>query len=99
MFPCTDTPREHGGALERAMPEYEGGVPDALRSTAITDATGAAITSGQVAPGTFFNYAPLPASVTSSARRPPTTSQPSLSAAIRRLEHELNVPIVRRGRR
>jgi len=26
-------------------------------------------------------------------------SQPSLSAAIRRLEHELNVPIVRRGRR
>lgn len=26
-------------------------------------------------------------------------SQPSLSAAIRRLEHELGVPIVRRGRR
>lgn len=26
-------------------------------------------------------------------------SQPSLSAAIRRLEHELDVPIVRRGRR
>lgn len=26
-------------------------------------------------------------------------SQPSLSAAIRKLEHELDVPIVRRGRR
>ncbi|GGL01869.1 MOSC domain-containing protein [Streptomyces flaveus] len=50
------TPREHGGALERAVPEYEGGVPDAVRSTATTDATGAAITSGQVAPGTFFDY-------------------------------------------
>lgn len=52
----SDTPPEHGGALERAVPEYEGGVPDALRSTATTDATGAAITSGAVAPGTFFDY-------------------------------------------
>lgn len=52
----SDTPPEHGGALERAVPEHEGGVPDALRSTATTDATGVAITSGQVAPGTFFDY-------------------------------------------
>ncbi|SFN95457.1 hypothetical protein SAMN04487980_104011 [Streptomyces sp. cf124] len=52
----SDTPRQHGGTLERAVPEYEGGVPDALRSTATTDATGVAITSAQVAPGTFFDY-------------------------------------------
>ncbi|MEV1070202.1 MOSC domain-containing protein [Streptomyces sp. NPDC050263] len=52
----SDTPGEHGGALERAVPDYEGGVPDALRGTAATDATGAAVTSGHVAPGTFFDY-------------------------------------------
>ncbi|BBC35348.1 hypothetical protein SGFS_066420 [Streptomyces graminofaciens] len=52
----SDTPPTHGGTLERAVPAYEGGVPDALRSTAAVDATGAAITSGRVAAGTFFDY-------------------------------------------
>ncbi|MBJ7907036.1 MOSC domain-containing protein [Streptomyces sp. DSM 110735] len=52
----SDDPARGGGALERAVPEYEGGLPDVLRDTARTDATGAAITSGRVAPGTFFDY-------------------------------------------
>ncbi|WP_225839644.1 MOSC domain-containing protein [Streptomyces sp. NK08204] len=50
------TPPEHGGLLERAVPDYRGGIPDSLRATASTDTTGAAITSGSVAPGTFFDY-------------------------------------------
>ncbi|MDX2524509.1 MOSC domain-containing protein [Streptomyces europaeiscabiei] len=52
----SDMPGEQGGVLERAVPDYAGGVPDDLRSTATTDATGAAITSGRVAPGAFFDY-------------------------------------------
>ncbi|MFJ6539651.1 MOSC domain-containing protein [Streptomyces sp. NPDC091385] len=52
----SDDPARGGGALERAVPEYKGGLPDVLRDTARTDATGAAITSGRVAPGTFFDY-------------------------------------------
>ncbi|WP_089099658.1 MOSC domain-containing protein [Streptomyces hyaluromycini] len=46
---------EHG-RLERAVPEYEGGVPEAVRETAAVDATGASITTGSVAPGTFFDF-------------------------------------------
>ncbi|WP_406357473.1 MOSC domain-containing protein [Streptomyces sp. NBC_00658] len=46
---------EHG-RLERAVPEYEGGVPDAVRESASVDATGESITSGSVAPGTFFDF-------------------------------------------
>ncbi|WP_405864112.1 MOSC domain-containing protein [Streptomyces sp. NBC_00005] len=42
--------------LERAVPEYEGGVPDAVRETASVDATGESITTGSVAPGTFFDF-------------------------------------------
>ncbi|MER7179095.1 MOSC N-terminal beta barrel domain-containing protein [Streptomyces hyaluromycini] len=42
--------------LERAVPEYEGGVPEAVRETAAVDATGAGITTGSVAPGTFFDF-------------------------------------------
>ncbi|MFE2070054.1 MOSC domain-containing protein [Streptomyces sp. NPDC059467] len=42
--------------LERAVPEYEGGVPDSVRETAAVDATGASITTGGVAPGTFFDF-------------------------------------------
>ncbi|MGW3117020.1 MOSC domain-containing protein [Streptomyces sp. NPDC001107] len=42
--------------LERAVPDYEGGVPDAVRVTASVDATGASITTGSVAPGTFFDF-------------------------------------------
>lgn len=51
----SETPPQHGGALERAVPDYQGGVPDSLRDTASTDTTGAVITSGHVAPGTFFD--------------------------------------------
>lgn len=42
--------------LERAVPEYEGGVPDAVRATASVDGTGEKITVGTVASGTFFDY-------------------------------------------
>lgn len=42
--------------LERAVPEYEGGVPDAVRESATVDATGDSITTGGVAPGTFFDF-------------------------------------------
>ncbi|WP_406129730.1 MOSC domain-containing protein [Streptomyces canus] len=46
---------EHG-ILERAVPEYEGGVPEVVRKSASVDATGESITSGTVAPGTFFDF-------------------------------------------
>ncbi|MFI6688724.1 MOSC domain-containing protein [Streptomyces sp. NPDC050485] len=44
------------GRLERAVPEYEGGVPEAVRESAFVDATGESITSGSVSPGTFFDF-------------------------------------------
>jgi uncharacterized protein YcbX len=46
---------EHG-RLERAVPEYEGGVPVAVRASAYVDVTGENITTGGVAPGTFFDF-------------------------------------------
>ncbi|WP_406449165.1 MOSC domain-containing protein [Streptomyces sp. NBC_01622] len=42
--------------LERAVPAYEGGVPDSVRESATVDATGETITTGGVAPGTFFDF-------------------------------------------
>ncbi|WP_239015500.1 MOSC domain-containing protein [Streptomyces sp. CdTB01] len=42
--------------LERAVPKYEGGVPDAVRASASVDGTGEEITVGKAAPGTFFDY-------------------------------------------
>ncbi|MCL6667887.1 MOSC domain-containing protein [Streptomyces panaciradicis] len=42
--------------LERAVPKYEGGVPDAVRATASVDGTGEEITVGKVASGTFFDH-------------------------------------------
>lgn len=54
----SDKPPRHG-LLERAVPEYEGGVSEAARSAAVTDATGISITSGQVAAGTFFDFGPV----------------------------------------
>ncbi|OIJ64961.1 MOSC domain-containing protein [Streptomyces mangrovisoli] len=42
--------------LERAVPDYEGGVPEVVRRTAEADSTGATITTGSVAPGTFFDF-------------------------------------------
>jgi uncharacterized protein YcbX len=44
------------GVLERAVPEYEGGVPGELRERAAVDATGTALTVGSVVPGTFFDF-------------------------------------------
>ncbi|MFE9604278.1 MOSC domain-containing protein [Streptomyces hokutonensis] len=46
---------EHG-RLERAVPAYEGGVPDSVRESATVDVTGETITTGGVAPGTFFDF-------------------------------------------
>ncbi|XUL93693.1 MOSC domain-containing protein [Streptomyces galilaeus] len=42
--------------LERAVPAYEGGVPDSVRESATVDVTGESITTGRVAPGTFFDF-------------------------------------------
>jgi uncharacterized protein YcbX len=42
--------------LERAVPAYEGGVPDSVRESATVDVTGETITTGGVAPGTFFDF-------------------------------------------
>jgi uncharacterized protein YcbX len=46
---------EHG-RLERAVPAYEGGVPEVMRESAAVDDTGESITTGSVAPGTFFDF-------------------------------------------
>ncbi|THA51443.1 MOSC domain-containing protein [Streptomyces sp. A1136] len=63
------TPPRHGAALERAVPEYEGGIPDRLRDTASTDATGATVTTGRVAPGTFLDFGRIHLVTTSTLRR------------------------------
>ncbi|MGW3495253.1 MOSC domain-containing protein [Streptomyces sp. NPDC001020] len=55
--------------LERAVPEYEGGVPDAVRPTAFVDGTGEQITVGKVAAGTFFDYGKVHLVTTSSLAR------------------------------
>ncbi|MCX3292402.1 MOSC domain-containing protein [Streptomyces sp. NEAU-H22] len=57
------------GTLERAVPEYEGGAPDAVRATAFVDGTGEKITLGSVAPGTFFDYGRVHLVTTSSLAR------------------------------
>ncbi|MFG5718019.1 MOSC domain-containing protein [Streptomyces murinus] len=64
----SDKPPQHG-ALERAVPGYEGGLPDVLRAKASPDETGDLITSGRVAPGTFFDYGTVHLVTTASLRR------------------------------
>ncbi len=64
----SDKPPGHG-ALERAVPAYEGGLPDVLRATAAPDETGDLITSGRVAPGAFFDYGTVHLVTTASLRR------------------------------
>lgn len=64
----SDSPPEYG-TLERAVPEYEGGVPDTLRDGAFMDETGDAVTSGRVASGTFFDYGKVHLVTTVSLRR------------------------------
>ncbi|MEU1369144.1 MOSC domain-containing protein [Streptomyces sp. NPDC005803] len=63
----TDAPAH--STLERAVPEYEGGVPDAVRATAFVDGTGERITVGKVASGTFFDYGRIHLITTSSLTR------------------------------
>ncbi|MEU6818520.1 MOSC domain-containing protein [Streptomyces sp. NPDC046860] len=58
-----------GGVLEREVPAYEGGLPEVLRSTARTDGTGATVTSGGVAAGTFFDYGAVHLVTTASLAR------------------------------
>ncbi|MEU5537551.1 MOSC domain-containing protein [Streptomyces sp. NPDC020362] len=55
--------------LERAVPDYEGGVPDVVRATASVDETGEMVTVGKVAPGTFFDYGRVHLVTTSSLAR------------------------------
>ncbi|WP_327312084.1 MOSC domain-containing protein [Streptomyces sp. NBC_01235] len=55
--------------LERAVPEYEGGVPDAVRARATVDGTGEEITVGRVVPGTFFDFGRVHLVTTSSLAR------------------------------
>lgn len=57
------------GVLERAVPEYAGGVPDVVRERALVDETGDTITRGQVADGTFFDFGKVHLITTSSLRR------------------------------
>lgn len=66
----SDSPPETGGGvLERAVPEYEGGVPDIVRQRAFTDGTGETITRGRVAAGTFFDYGKVHLVTTASLER------------------------------
>ncbi|MGW1785580.1 MOSC domain-containing protein [Streptomyces sp. NPDC002143] len=62
------TAPEHA-RLERAVPEYEGGVPEAARESAAVDVTGETITTGSVAPGTFFDFGQVHLVTTSSLAR------------------------------
>ncbi|MEU3315301.1 MOSC domain-containing protein [Streptomyces sp. NPDC006662] len=61
-------PPEHG-LLERAVPAYEGGVPEVLRARASVDGTGETITSGRVAAGTFFDFGRVHLVTANSLRR------------------------------
>jgi len=62
------TPPEHG-LLERAVPEYAGGVPDSILERAVTDATGTTITAGRVAAGTFLDFGMVHLVTTAALRR------------------------------
>ncbi|MFJ8490032.1 MOSC domain-containing protein [Streptomyces sp. NPDC094038] len=55
--------------LERAVPEYEGGVPDVVRASASVDAAGVSITTGGVTPGTFFDFGQVHLVTTASLAR------------------------------
>ncbi|MEU3619917.1 MOSC domain-containing protein [Streptomyces sp. NPDC006872] len=55
--------------LERAVPEYEGGVPEAARESAAVDVTGERITTGSVATGTFFDFGQVHLVTTSALAR------------------------------
>ncbi|MEV7543952.1 MOSC domain-containing protein [Streptomyces sp. NPDC089915] len=57
------------GLLERAVPAYEGGLPEALRASASVDGTGEEITAGRVAAGTFFDFGRVHLVTANSLRR------------------------------
>ncbi|MFD8986223.1 MOSC domain-containing protein [Streptomyces sp. NPDC059564] len=63
----SDKSPEHG-TLERAVPAYDGGVPDVLRAGASVDGAGDAVTTGRVAPGTFFDHGTVHLVTTASLR-------------------------------
>ncbi|MGW3340728.1 MOSC domain-containing protein [Streptomyces sp. NPDC001009] len=65
----SDDPSRAGGALEREVPAYEGGLPEVLRGTARTDDTGTSVTSGGVVPGTFFDFGAVHLVTTASLAR------------------------------
>ncbi|MBB5866910.1 uncharacterized protein YcbX [Allocatelliglobosispora scoriae] len=48
-----------GGALQRVVPDFDGGLPDLLRDAVTADETGALLTTGGVADGTFFDFGRL----------------------------------------
>ncbi|MFJ8210214.1 MOSC domain-containing protein [Streptomyces sp. NPDC096033] len=56
------------GLLERAVPDYEGGLPEVLRPRASVDSTGGTITAGRVAAGTFFDFGRVHLVTTNSLR-------------------------------
>ncbi len=64
----SDRPPQEG-TLERAVPAYEGGVPDAALENAFVDETGETLTSGSVAPGTFFDFGTVHLVTTSALER------------------------------
>ncbi|MFF4582030.1 MOSC domain-containing protein [Streptomyces sp. NPDC001389] len=61
-------PPDHG-LLERAVPAYEGGIPEVMRARASVDGTGETITSGRVAAGTFFDFGRIHLVTANSLRR------------------------------
>ncbi|GAA0300852.1 MOSC domain-containing protein [Streptomyces polychromogenes] len=64
----SDEPHGHG-LLERAVPAYEGGLPEVLRASASVDGTGEEITAGRVAAGTFFDFGRVHLVTVNSLRR------------------------------
>ncbi|MFF8874600.1 MOSC domain-containing protein [Streptomyces massasporeus] len=63
---CVSASAPDHSRLERAVPAYEGGVPDAVRASASVDGTGEKITAGKVAAGTFFDFGRIHLVTTSS---------------------------------
>ncbi|AHH96850.1 MOSC domain-containing protein [Kutzneria albida] len=64
----SDSPPQQA-VLERAVPDYQGGMPEVLRDNVFVDETGDAITSGRIAAGTFFDYGMVHLVTTSSLHR------------------------------
>ncbi|MGC0334045.1 uncharacterized protein YcbX [Streptomyces sp. SAI-170] len=81
-------PDPQGHRLERAVPDYPGGIPERLRETARPDDSGALVTSGGVAPGTFFDFGRVHLVTTSTLARL-RAAHPSGDADARRFRPNL----------